>query len=120
MNEFPSKLVHTVKLRNGLLMPLIGLGTSLRGKNTSAESFMNSVSYAIECGYRLIDTAKSYNNEHLVGESVKNCGIPREDLFLTSKLYPDDMGYEKALEAFEQSCKKLQVDYLGYSSYILI
>ena len=115
MSESSSKNVQAVKLRNGIIMPIIGLGTSLRGKktNTDAESFVNSVCHAIECGYRHIDTAKAYNNENLVGKAVKTCGIAREDLFITSKLYPEDMGYEKTLKAFDKSCKQLQVDYLG-------
>jgi diketogulonate reductase-like aldo/keto reductase len=77
-----------------------------------------SVKYAIdEIGYRHIDTAKAYNNEHLVGEAIRTCGVPREELFITSKLYPEDMGYEKTLKAFEKSCKQLQLDYLGNSTF---
>ena len=104
-----------ILLKNGVSMPMIGLGTSLRGKKTKTDSqtFVNSVKFAIECGYRHIDTAKIYNNENLVGNAIKLCGIPREELFVTSKLYPEDMGYEKSLKAFEKSCKQLQLDYLG-------
>jgi diketogulonate reductase-like aldo/keto reductase len=77
-----------------------------------------SVKYAIdEIGYRHIETAKAYNNENLVGEAIKACGVPREELFITSKLYPEDMCYEKTLKAFEKSCKQLQLDYLGNSPF---
>ena len=95
-----------IKLNNGIGMPMIGLGTSLRGKKTKtdANSFVASVKYAIdEIGYRHIDTAKAYNNEHLVGEAIKDCSVKRDELFITSKLYPEDMGYEKTLKAFEKS-----------------
>ena len=105
-----------IKLNNGIEMPMIGLGTSLRGKKTKtdANSFVASVKYAIdEIGYRHIDTAKAYNNEHLVGEAIKDCSVKRDELFITSKLYPEDMGYEKTLKAFEKSCKQLKLDYLG-------
>ncbi len=57
--------------------------------------------------------AKIYNNEHLVGRAVRECGVAREELFIVTKLYPEDMGYDKCLKAFEKSCKQLQVDYVG-------
>jgi diketogulonate reductase-like aldo/keto reductase len=124
-NEFLVKKnnQHYVRLTNGIEMPMIGLGTSLRGKKTKTDSndFVASVKYAIdEIGYRHIDTAKAYNNEHLVGEAIKACGVPREELFITSKLYPEDMGYEKTLKAFEKSCKHLQLDYLGNKPFFLL
>lgn len=104
----------TFKLRNGVNIPTIGLGTSLRGKNLeSKQVFIDSVKYAINIGYRHIDTAKCYNNEHLIATAIQECGIKREDLFITTKLYPDDMGYDKTLKAFDKSCAKLQVDYIG-------
>ena len=105
---------RVVKLSNGLEMPIIGLGTSLRGKATKCESndFVESVKHAISQGYRHIDTAKAYNNEHLVGKAIKEASVKREELFVVTKLYPEDMGYDKTVKAFEKSCKQLQVDYV--------
>ncbi len=89
-------------------------GTSLRGKNLeSKQVFIDSVKHAISIGYRHIDTAKCYNNEHLIAIALKECGVPREQLFITTKLYPDDMGYEKALKAAQKSCEKLGLSYIG-------
>lgn len=105
--------MKSIKLSNGLDVPVIGLGTSLRGKTLeSTQVFIDSVKYAIEIGYRHIDTAKCYNNEHLVAKAIQESSVKREDLFITTKLYPDDLGYEKTLKAFEKSCNKLQVKYI--------
>ena len=111
-----------IKLSNGIEMPMIGLGTSLRSKKTKIDSstFVASVKYAIDAvGYRHIDTAKAYNNENLVGDAIRECGVTREELFITSKLYPEDMGFERTLKAFEKSCKQLRLDYLGNFFLIL-
>ena len=104
--------VPLVTLNNGVEMPILGFGTfSLYG--TTAE---NSVAEAISIGYRLIDTATTYGNEESVGkgiaEGIASSGITREDIFITTKLWVDDMGYEKAKAAFENSLKKLGVDYI--------
>ncbi|UEG53450.1 aldo/keto reductase [Mucilaginibacter daejeonensis] len=100
--------VPTVKLNNGLLMPTLGFGTySLRN-----EICERSVAEAISVGYRLIDTASRYGNETFVGSGIKKSGIKREELFITSKIWVDDAGYEKAKTAFETSLKKLDTDYL--------
>lgn len=107
-------MIENFTLNNGVNIPSIGLGTSLRGKNLeSKQVFIDSVKYALSIGYRHIDTAKCYNNEHLIATAIKESGVKREELFITTKLYPDDMGYEKALKAFEKSREKLQVDYVG-------
>lgn len=100
--------VPTVKLNNGLLMPTLGFGTySLRN-----EICERSVAEAISVGYRLIDTASRYGNETFVGSGIKKSGIKREELFITSKIWVDDAGYEKAKTAFETSLKKLDTNYL--------
>jgi 2,5-diketo-D-gluconate reductase A len=100
--------IPTVTLNNGVLMPILGFGT-----NTLADAVgIRSVSEAISVGYRLIDTAHIYGNEAAVGEGIKQSGIDRKELFLTSKLWVDFAGYENTKKAFETSIKKLGVDYL--------
>lgn len=103
-----SSSIPKVKLNNGVEMPMLGFGTNtLRG-----EIGVKSVSDAISVGYRLIDTAKIYGNEESVGEAIKKSGIEREELFLTSKLWVDDSGYDSTKDAFELSINKLGTDYL--------
>ena len=100
--------IPTVTLNNGVLMPILGFGT-----NTLADAVaIRSVSEAISVGYRLIDTAHIYGNEAAVGEGIKQSGIDRKELFVTSKLWVDFAGYENTKKAFETSIKKLGVDYL--------
>jgi 2,5-diketo-D-gluconate reductase A len=100
--------IPTVKLNNGLLMPILGFGTySLRG-----EICERSVAEAVSVGYRLLDTATRYGNETFVGSGIKQSCIKREELFITSKVWVDDSGYEKTKSAFETSLKKLGTDYL--------
>jgi 2,5-diketo-D-gluconate reductase A len=90
-------------------MPILGFGVfQIAGQNECE----NSVLGAIETGYRLIDTAASYMNETAVGKAIKNSGVAREDLFITTKLWVQDTGYENTLKAFEKSLNKLQLDYL--------
>jgi 2,5-diketo-D-gluconate reductase A len=100
--------VPTVTLNNGLAMPILGFGTSTLNDETA----VRCVSEAIEVGYRLIDTAMIYGNEKAVGAGIKKSGIPREELFVTSKLWASDMGYESAKKAFQTSLDKLKTDYL--------
>lgn len=100
--------VPTVALNNGVTMPMIGFGTNtLRGPTG-----VRSVFDAISVGYRLIDTAHIYGNEASVGEGIKQSGIRREELFVTSKLWVDDAGYESTKKAFETSINKLEMEYL--------
>ncbi len=100
--------IPTVTLNNGLPMPILGFGTNtLKG-----EICVRSVSDAISVGYRLIDTAHIYGNEEFVGAGIKQSGIKREELFITSKLWVDDSGYESTKKAFETSINKLGVEYL--------
>lgn len=100
--------VPTAKLNNGVQMPMIGFGTNtLRG-----DIGTKCVYDAISVGYRLIDTAHIYGNEEEVGEGIRKSGANRESLFVTSKLWVDDAGYESSKKAFETSIDKLGLDYL--------
>jgi diketogulonate reductase-like aldo/keto reductase len=101
--------MQNVKLNNGVKMPILGFGVFQVKDLAECE---RSVIDAIETGYRLIDTAASYMNEEAVGKAIKNSGIPREDLFITTKLWIQSNGYEETKKAFERSMKRLQLDYL--------
>lgn len=101
--------VPTVTLNNGLEMPLLGFGVF---QITNAEECERSVAQAIRIGYRLIDTAAAYGNEEAVGRAIKASGVPREELFITTKLWIADAGEERARLAFERSLQRLQLDYL--------
>ncbi|MEJ2673113.1 MAG: aldo/keto reductase [Deltaproteobacteria bacterium] len=90
-------------------MPRLGLGTYRSGPGYEAQQ---SALWALEAGYRLIDTALAYGNEPDVGAAVRRSGVPREEIFLTTKLENDDHGYEQTLAACSQSLKNLQIDYL--------
>lgn len=99
----------TVTLNNGVKMPIIGFGVY---QIPDAEECENAVYEALMTGYRLIDTAAGYLNEEAVGRAIKRSGVPREELFITTKLWIQDAGYESAKLAFTKSLKKLQLDYL--------
>lgn len=99
----------TVTLNNGVKIPIIGFGVY---QIPDAEQCENAVYEALMAGYRLIDTAAGYLNEEAVGRAIKRSGIPREELFITTKLWVQDAGYESAKLAFAKSLKKLQLDYL--------
>jgi len=101
--------METVVLNNGVEMPILGFGVF---QVTDPAECERSVSLALETGYRLIDTAASYLNEKSVGKALKNSGVPREELFITTKLWIQDAGYESTRKAFEKSFSKLQLDYL--------
>jgi len=101
--------MKTVKLNNGVEMPILGFGVFQIADQNECE---NSVLNAIETGYRLIDTAASYMNETAVGNAIKKSGVARDDLFITTKLWVQDAGYESTKKAFEKSLNKLQLDYL--------
>jgi 2,5-diketo-D-gluconate reductase A len=101
--------VQKVLLNNGVEMPILGFGVFQVPDLNECEM---AVFDAIETGYRLIDTAESYMNETAVGTAVKRSGVPREELFITTKLWVQDTGYEKTKKAFERSLNKLQLDYL--------
>ena len=100
--------MKTVKLNNGVKMPILGFGVyQVDPKETE-----QVVSDALEVGYRSIDTAYAYMNEKEVGNAIKKSGIAREELFITTKLWIQDAGYESTLKAFEKSLNALQLDYL--------
>jgi len=100
--------IETVTLNNGLKMPILGFGTLY----LNDEVGVRCVSEAISLGYRLIDTATIYGNEESVGGGIKKSEINREELFVTSKLWVDDAGYENTKKAFQTSLDKLGLDYL--------
>jgi len=99
----------TFILNNGVEMPVLGFGVY---QITNAQECEQCVYDAIMAGYRLIDTAAAYMNEEAVGRAIKRSGIPREKLFITTKLWIQDAGYERTKKAFEKSLQKLQLDYL--------
>lgn len=101
--------MQTVTLNNGVKMPIIGFGVY---QVPNAEECESAVYEALMAGYRLIDTAAGYLNEEAVGRAVKRSGVPREELFITTKLWVQDAGYESAKQAFSKSLKKLQLEYL--------
>jgi diketogulonate reductase-like aldo/keto reductase len=100
--------IPNAKLNNGITMPLLGLGVY----DLYQKQAIEVVETAIEIGYRLIDNASMYENEKEIGIGIKNSGIKREDLFLTTKLNNTDHGYEQALKAFDKSLQLLGVDYV--------
>lgn len=102
------KSIPLVTLNNGVKMPILGFGT-LELRDSVG---INSLAKAISLGYRLIDTAPVYGNEKEVGKGIKKSGIDREELFITTKLWVSDMGYENAKKAFELSLQKLGLEYI--------
>ncbi|XP_062973668.1 uncharacterized oxidoreductase ZK1290.5-like isoform X3 [Elgaria multicarinata webbii] len=100
--------VPTVPLSNGLNIPVLGLGTSHQGGYSH-----DAVMYALQkCGIRHIDTAKRYGCESYLQKAIENCGVKREDLWITTKLWHTDYGYENTKQACLESCKRLGVEYL--------
>lgn len=100
--------MNTVKLNNGIEMPLIGYGVY----QISPTECERCVSDALQVGYRLIDTAQAYHNEESVGNAVRKSGIDRKDIFIVSKIWISNYGYEKAKNSIEESLHKLQTDYI--------
>ncbi len=105
----PTSLKDTTTLHNGVKMPWVGLGVF---KVNEGEEVVQSVKAAIKNGYISIDTAAIYKNEEGVGQAIKESGVPREELFITSKVWNSEQGYESTLAAFETSLNKLGLDYL--------
>lgn len=104
-----SSIGETITLHNGVKMPQLGFGV-FKVKNGSET--VESVKKAIEVGYRAIDTAAIYENEEGVGQAIRECEIPREELFITSKVWNTEQGYETTLQAFDDSLKRLGLEYL--------
>jgi len=96
------------KLSNGIEMPWFGLGV---WQSEEGEEVENAVRWAIDCGYRSIDTASIYENEFGVGKAIKECGVPRDEIFITTKLWNTDVRSGDITGAFETSLKKLDCDY---------
>ena len=101
--------IPSVTLNNGVQMPLLGFGVF---QVTDAEVCERSVYEALRVGYRLIDTAAAYGNEDAVGKAIKRSGVAREGLFVTTKLWIQDAGFDSTRKAFERSLQRLQLDYL--------
>jgi len=101
--------MQTVTLNNGVEMPILGYGVF---QIADAEECERSVHEAIQTGYRLIDTAASYGNEEAVGRAIQRSGVAREELFITTKLWISDAGYESAKQAFDRSMQRLQLETL--------
>ena len=101
--------MQTVKLNNGVEMPILGFGVYQVPDHNECERV---VSEALETGYRLIDTAQAYFNEEAVGSAIKKSGIDRKDIFLVTKVWVSNGGYEKAKASIDESLRKLQTDYL--------
>jgi diketogulonate reductase-like aldo/keto reductase len=104
-----TSITDTVELNNGVSMPRLGFGVF---KVKDGEEVTSAIRAAITTGYRAIDTAAAYRNEDGVGQAIRECGVPRDQLFITTKVWNADQGYETTLAAFEDSRKKLGLDYL--------
>ena len=99
----------TTTLNNGTEIPVLGLGVYGADDGPEVEQ---SIAWALEAGYRMIDTAKMYNNEGGVGNAVRNASVPREELFVTTKLWASDQGYKNTLRAFDDSLSRLGLEYV--------
>ena len=100
---------NTFTLSNGTVIPSVGFGTWRAKNGIQAKS---AVSFALECGYRHIDTACAYQNEESIGEAINKSNLSRDDIFVTSKLWTSDRGYDNTLRGFEKSLKRLNLEYL--------
>ncbi|WP_304458688.1 aldo/keto reductase [Alicyclobacillus sendaiensis] len=101
--------MELVTLNNGVHMPILGFGTY---QISDLDLCERAVLHALRTGYRLIDTAASYQNERAVGEAIRKSGIPREEIFVTTKLWVEHTGYDATLQAFQRSLERLQLDYV--------
>lgn len=104
-----TKIEDTVQLHNGVKMPRLGFGVF---KVEEGSEVVESVKTALEVGYRSIDTAAIYKNEAGVGQAIQESNVPREELFITTKVWNKDQGYESTLKAFDESLEKLGLDYV--------
>lgn len=112
MNE---NLVPEITLNNGVKIPQLGLGTYRLAKG---EETYNAVLTALKSGYRHIDTAHAYRNERSVGRALKDSGIDRKEIWVTSKLWPNEYGAGKTLNAIDKMLKRLGLDYIDCYTYI--
>ncbi|MGG0844829.1 aldo/keto reductase [Peribacillus simplex] len=104
-----SNIAETITLHNGVQMPQLGFGVF---KVKNGKETVESVKKAIQVGYRAIDTAAIYENEEGVGQAIRECGVPREELFITSKVWNTEQGYDTTLQAFDDSLNRLGLEYL--------
>jgi diketogulonate reductase-like aldo/keto reductase len=104
-----TNLQGTFELLNGVHMPYLGLGTYQADND---QEVVNAVKNALQMGYRHIDTASAYKNEKGVGQGLRESGVPRKDIFVTSKVWNSEQGYESTLKAFQGSLERLELDYL--------
>ena len=102
-------MTEQIKLNNGILMPIEGFGVF---QIPDVAQCLDAVGYALKTGYRLIDTASVYDNECAVGKAIKESGIDRSEIFLTTKVWTSQMGYDRTMRAFDNSLKRLGLDYL--------
>lgn len=102
-------MTYNVVLNNGVAMPILGFGVY---QISDSETCERCVVGALQTGYRLLDTASAYLNEEAVGKAIKRSGVAREDIFVTTKLWIQDTGYDSTKQAFEKSLARLQLDYL--------
>lgn len=100
--------MKNVILNNGVEMPILGFGVYQIPQEETKQAVLD----AIDVGYRLIDTAQSYFNEEQVGEAIAECDVPRDELFITTKVWIENYGYEKCKESVYESLKKLNLDYI--------
>ena len=97
------------KFSNGVTVPMLGIGLDqVRDLKLAYDSLI----YAFSLGYRSVDTASAYYNEEAVGKAIRECGLPREDIYVTTKLTADDQGYDATLKGFNESLKRLQLEYV--------
>jgi len=109
MSELHAPFSGGPTLNDGVTMPWLGLGVY---QTKDGEEVIHAVKTAVELGYRSIDTAAGYNNEEGVGQAIRECGVARDELFITTKVRNPDQGYESTLKAFEVSRSKLGLDYI--------
>ncbi|WHY18476.1 aldo/keto reductase [Paenibacillus sp. G2S3] len=109
MSELNAPFSGGPTLNDGVTMPWLGLGVY---KTKDGDEVIHAVKTAVELGYRSIDTAAGYNNEEGVGQAIRECGVARDELFITTKVRNPDQGYESTLKAFEVSRRKLGLDYI--------
>lgn len=102
-------LTDVFVLSNGVQIPCVGFGTWQTPDGETAE---NAIKTAVQCGYRHIDTAAAYDNEPSIGKAIQECGVKREELFITSKLWNEHRGYQSTLDAFEKTMQDLRLEYL--------
>jgi diketogulonate reductase-like aldo/keto reductase len=105
----PTSLLDTVEIASGVLMPWVGLGTYRSGEGAEVE---HEVAWGLDLGYRGIDTASLYGNEEGIGHALRRFGIPRDDIFVATKVWNSDQGYDKALQACADSLARLRLDHV--------